>query len=143
MEKFNIKKCNDPELRQILNFLSQFDFEIIYNPGKNNLEADCLSRNPVLVEDSKEDEKSIIKILNFLKLEEIINNQKQLKLDNNYESANDIIYKTLNNKKKIWLTEEFGIALIKNVHNKQEHIGTKQLTLTITHKYYFKICINT
>lgn len=138
LEKFNIKKSNDPELRQILNYLSQFDFEIIYNPGKNNLEADCLSRNPVLEEDSKEDEESIIKIVNFLNLEEIINNQKQLELDNNYETKNDIIYKTLNNRKKIWLTEEFGIALIKNIHTKQGHIGTKQLTLTITHKFYFK-----
>ncbi|XP_043270945.1 uncharacterized protein [Venturia canescens] len=138
LENFNIKKCNDPELRQILNYLSQFDFEIKYNPGKKNLEADCLSRNPVLDGDSREDETSRIKIVNFLKMDEIVNNQKQLKLDNKCEIENNIIYKTLNNRKKIWLTEKFGIELIKHIHNKQGHIGTKQITLTITHKVYFK-----
>ncbi|CAB0042479.1 unnamed protein product [Trichogramma brassicae] len=33
LENFNIKKCNDPDLVQILNYLSQFDFEVVYNPG--------------------------------------------------------------------------------------------------------------
>jgi len=137
LENFNIKKCNDPELRQILNYISQFEFEIKYNPGKDNLEADCLSRNPVL--ESKEDEEeSIIKTVNSLKIEEIIKNQKLLKLDNNYERKGNIIYKTLNNRKKIWVTEQFGASMVENTHKKRGHIGTKQLTLIIAKHFYFK-----
>ena len=48
------------------------------------------------------------------------------------------IYKRLNNKKKIWITEEFGVSLAKKVHIEQGHIGAKQLRLTICHKFYFK-----
>jgi len=81
---------------------------------------------------------SVIKITNFLKLEEVVNNQKQLILDNNSFLENEVIYKNLNNRKKIWLTEEFGENLIKDVHIKQGHIGTKQLMLIIGHKIYFK-----
>lgn len=34
LEDFKIKNCNDPELRKILNYISLFNCEIIYNPGK-------------------------------------------------------------------------------------------------------------
>lgn len=35
----------DEELGDLTNDLSQFNFEIKYNPGKYDTEADCLSRN--------------------------------------------------------------------------------------------------
>lgn len=138
LDNFNIKKSDDPELLQILNYISQFDFEIIYNPGKENLEADCLSRNPVLEPIEEEEQNSIIKTTNLVKIEEIQENQKLLPPDNKCDSENNIKYKTLNNRRKIWITEEFGISLIKDVHKEQGHIGSKQLNLTIGHKFYFK-----
>ena len=138
LEKFNIKNSEDTELRHILNYISQFDFEVKYNPGKDNVEADCLSRNPVLSESEDAYENSAIKIVNFLTIDEIENDQKQLNLDNKCEIIDKIIYKTLNNKQKIWISENFGIELIKRLHINQGHIGTKQITLTLTHKFYFK-----
>lgn len=43
----NIKARTDEELGDLTYYLSQYDFEIKYSPGKYNLEADCLSRNLV------------------------------------------------------------------------------------------------
>jgi len=71
-------------------------------------------------------------------LEDVVNDQKQLKPDKNSFLEKDVIYKKLNNRKKIWLTEKFGENLIKEVHKKQGHIGMKQLTLIIGQKLYFK-----
>lgn len=138
LEHFNIRKSDDPELLQILNYISQFNFEIIYNPGKDNLEADSLSRNPVLEPVEEKDENSVIKTSNFLKIEELKENQKLLTKDDTCKIKDDIFYKKLNNREKIWITEEFGISLIKRVHQQQGHIGTKQLTLMVGHKFYFK-----
>jgi len=138
LENLNIKKSNDMELVQILNYISQFDYEIVYNPGKDNIEADCLSRNPVLVSHEDTDNDSVIKISNLLRLNDIKENQKLLKIDDKCIIKNNIIYKTLNNKEKIWTTEEFGKSLITDVHVHQGHIGTKQLILTFGQKFYFK-----
>lgn len=138
LENFNVKKSNDSELLQVLNYISQFDFEIVYNPGKDNIEADCLSRNPVLDSHEDSEDDSVIKTSNLLKLEDIEENQKLLKLDSKCIVKNGIIYKILNHREKIWLTEDFGRALIKDVHIDQGHIGTKQLNLTFGQKFYFK-----
>lgn len=138
LENFNIKNSKDPELIHILNYISPFEFDIVYNPGIENLEADCLLRNPVLEPSRNSDENSIIKTTNFLKLEEIKINQRNLQVDNKYKIRNDIIYKTLNNRDKIWITEDFGKSLEQKVHEKQGHIGTKQLIIMIGHKFYFK-----
>lgn len=138
LENFNIKKSNDMELVQILNYISHFDFEIVYNPGKDNIEADCLSRNPVLESHEDTDIDSVIKTSNLLKLNDIKENQKLLKVDDKCIIKDDIIYKVLNNREKIWITEEFGKSLITDVHVDQGHIGTKQLILTFGQKFYFK-----
>lgn len=138
LEGFKINNCNDPELRKILTYISQFNCEILYNPGKENLEADCLSRNPVLEEEEDNFESSAVKIVNFLEINEIINDQKNFHLDNKCEKKNGIIYRSLNNKEKIWLSEAFGKQLIKKVHEIRGHVGVKQMFLTITTKFYFK-----
>lgn len=102
------------------------------------MEADCLSRNPVLeeVEDNFED--SALKLVNFLEMDDIVNDQKDFDLDDKCEKINGNIYRTLNNRKKICLTESIGMQLIKTVHEKQGQVRVKQLTSTITKKFFFK-----
>lgn len=78
LENFQVKKSKDPELLALLNYISNFDFEIKYNPGKNNAEADSFSRNPVL--DESTNSETAIKIVNFLSMEELMNDQKQLNI---------------------------------------------------------------
>jgi hypothetical protein len=137
LRNFNIKNCKDTELLHILNYISQFTFDIEYNPGINNSEADCLSRNPVLSENNNNKD-SKIQIVNFIARQDILQNQKELIWDKHCSKENDIIYKTLNKKKKIWLTEKFGRSILENLHKSQGHIGIKQMTLTITPIFYFK-----
>lgn len=69
LENMNIKARTDEELGDLTHYLSQYDFEIKYKPGKYNLEADCLSRNPVLKPHENEDE--ILKTVNLINIEEI------------------------------------------------------------------------
>ena len=47
LENMNIKARTE-ELGDLTYYLFQYDLEIIYSPGIYNVEADCLSRSPVL-----------------------------------------------------------------------------------------------
>lgn len=76
LENMNIKARTDEELGDLTYYLSQYDFQIVYSPGKYNLEADCLSRNPVMQPDEYK-EKDKIRITNLIKLEDIINDQEK------------------------------------------------------------------
>ena len=51
LKKVNIKSCPNEQLRGIVNFPSQFSFEIICRPGLANTKVDCLSGNQVLLSD--------------------------------------------------------------------------------------------
>jgi len=71
-------------------------------------------------------------------LDDIKDNQKKLNTENeNFKEKDNVYYKIMNNKEKIWITEDLGINLIKKLHDKN-HMGVKQLTLTLTPRYYFK-----
>ena len=48
-----------------MHYLSQYNFKIIYSPGKHNIEADALSRNPIL--ESFENEEDVLKVANIIK----------------------------------------------------------------------------
>jgi len=69
LENLNIKARTDEELGELTYYLSQYDFQIKYVPGKNNTEADCLSRNPVL--EPNENKEEVLKIINIMKIDEI------------------------------------------------------------------------
>ncbi len=71
LENLNVKSRPDEELGDIINFLSQFSLKISYRPGSANLEADSLSRNPVLPCDESDMGREPIKTVNVLELEEL------------------------------------------------------------------------
>lgn len=129
LEKLNIKSRTDEELGELIYYLSQYDFIVKYSPGKENLEADCLSRNPVLEAHENGDEK--LKLVNLVKLNRIIedqrNNQNLQDMKNKTIQKNKIYYKKIKTKEKIILSEDFSIELITQIHKEYCHIGVRQL----------------
>ena len=66
---------------------------MIYSLGKYNVEADSLSRNPVL--ESHVNQEEVLKVVNFIKLEDTQNDQKEnkdIKLHKNKLILKDKIY---------------------------------------------------
>lgn len=140
LEKMNIRARTDEELGDLTYYLSQYDFEIIYRPGKNNLEADCLSRNPVL--EPQENEKDILKVTNLIKIEDILKDQiKNKDIQHNTNKLifkNNLYYKKIRKKQKIILTEKLCKTLIEDTHKDFCHIGIQQLQKKISPYYISK-----
>lgn len=136
----NVKSRTDEELGDMIYYLSQYDFEIKYSPGKLNLEADCLSRNPVLDENDNMDEQ--LKIVNLINLKDVLKDQeKNIEIRNKKSKLikkKNIYYKKVKKKDKIILSEEFSLKLIKNIHEHYCHIGITQMTEEISKWYTAK-----
>lgn len=140
LKNMNIKARTDEELGDLTYYLSQYDLEIKYSPGKYNLEADCLSRNPVL--ESTENMEEQLKIVNFIELRDILEDQEK---NENIKSQKgkltkkyNIYYKKIKKKEKIILSEELSVKLIKKVHENFCHIGIKQVQNKINPIYTAK-----
>lgn len=137
LENMNIKSRTDEELGDLIYYLSQYDFEIKYSPGKYNIEADCLSRNPVLEANENLDEQ--LKIVNIITLTDILKDQVQNKKIQHRKDKliikNNIYYKKVKEKEKIILSEKFSIQFIKDVHADLGHIGIKQMQRIISTWY--------
>lgn len=140
LEGQNIRCRTDEELGDILHFLSQFDFDIKYEPGKTNVEADYLSRNPGIAE--VEDMEEGLKTVNFAEIKDIKEDQRMNKehinLMKNKHEENGIVYKIKNNRKQVIVSEEFGKNLIKKVHRNYGHICKSKVISKIRNYYYFK-----
>lgn len=141
LENMNVRARTDEELGDLTHYLSQYDFKIIYVPGKDNKEADCLSRNPVL-ESNIEEEKDLLRTVNFIEIHEIKLDQMNNRLLQNKErkliKKNGIYYKKVRKREKIILSEKFSIDLIKKTHKEWCHTGKTQTTMKISPYYTAK-----
>lgn len=136
LENLNLKARTDEELGDISNELLQYDFKITYQPGSQNSEADCLSRNPVL--ECSPDDKITNKItFNTISLSEIIDSQKNITLKPQEERDNSIIVRMIKGKKRVVLDKSFGRKLIMRIHERLGHIGKKQMLGILRQHYYF------
>lgn len=144
LEKMNIRARTDEELGDLAYYLSQFNFEVIYSPGKYNIEADSLSRNPVL--EPNENQNEILKIVNLIKLEDIQNDQKTnrdiKKNCKNVTLRDNVYYKKIGTREKILLSEEFCKIFIEKVHHSFCHIGIQQMKNKIQPFYEAKNLTN-
>lgn len=140
LENLNIKSRTDDELGDLTYYLSQYDFKIKYAPGKENVEADCLSRNPVL--DASEDTDEQLKIVNLIKLNDIITDQENNEFIKNNKtkliSRHNVYYKKIKKREKIILSECFSKKLIKDVHESMYHLGIKQMQNKVSSLYTAK-----
>lgn len=133
MENLNVENRTDEELGDMTHYISQYNCTIKYNPGKNNVEADFFSRNPVLKPDENKDD--VLKTVNDITLQEIIDDKKLntqlIKDEHNFTTQDEIYYRNIKNKKKIVLSEEYSKTLIKRTHENYCHTGMKQTTRKI------------
>lgn len=108
LENLNIKSRTDEELGNLTYYLSQYEFKIKYAQEKINLEADCLSRNPVLESDENTDKQ--LKVMKLIKLEDILTDQnKNEELQNNNSKLiekHNIFFKKVIEKEKLMLSKK-------------------------------------
>ncbi|CAB0006121.1 unnamed protein product [Nesidiocoris tenuis] len=140
LEALKINSRSDEELGDMLLFLSQFDFRVTYRPGSTNMEADCLSRNPVI--EDYEYLEEFVKTVNFLTLSDITTDQENHSSEfnkiGNTRKESGIIYKIKNTTKRIVISESLADALIKKVHLDFGHIGSAHVIKKIRQFYYTK-----
>lgn len=136
----NIRSRTDEELGNMIHFLSQFDFDIKYKPGRTNIEADYLSRNPAISETENIEEG--IKTVNFVDIKDVREDQRinkdQICTIKNRCEENGIVYKLRKDKKQMIASEEFGKSLVAKVHRSYGCICKSKVINKIRNFYYFK-----
>jgi hypothetical protein len=137
LQYLNLKARTDEELGDLANELLQFDFEVLYKPGSTNLEADCLSRNPVLSPSDNNSTGPILPTYFFLSHNDITNLQSNVTTSDTDFLKDGVTYRKSRFKSRILLDLSGGKTLCKLIHDKFGHIGTKHMISLITKDFTF------
>lgn len=141
LESMRTNSRVDEPLGELINYLSQYDFDVIYTPGKDNLEADDLSRNPVLEASDQQDD-GVINVANLITLDEIRSDQSTNRMEiekaRNVIEKNGLKYKRLNGRERIFISKKLGDQLIDRTHNHFGDTGTGHLAGELRRFYYFR-----
>ena len=137
LENKQINTKFDDELRELILELSQFDFDFIYVPGPTNAEADCLSRNPVFEAGEPSND---LKVVNLVEMKTILEDQHKNLEDFskkfNFILEDKVMFSKYKDSKRIIISDELALDIIKKVHSKLGHIGPKQMQLAIFPFFY-------
>lgn len=138
LEHLNLKARPDEELGDLALELSQFDFDIIYRPGKDNCKADCLSRNPVNepLPDPDVTNPIIPSSINFLSLEDVKSFQQNVTPTNLDVTVNGIILGKLKGKQLVVLNKSISKDLISSIHSYYGHIRPKHMFAVLRNSFY-------
>lgn len=133
----SIRKIKKPNSRLFTwaFLLGQYNFEIKYRPGSENIEADFLSREPI----SNEEIESPLRLVNFINIDLIKN--EQLKLQSNLSTIVDKnglkIKIDKNGNERIILPENLKAQVMNIVHEQFGHLGIRKMITVISWKYYW------
>jgi len=128
LERMNLKAHPNKELGDLALELLLFDFNVIYCPGKDNGEADCLSHSPVNPPSSNlVIPEPIMPSLHFLSLSDIMEAQRNLTRSDGDIIHHSIVFPRFRNKDYIALDERSGNDLIARIHSHYGHIGPKYM----------------
>lgn len=140
LEAMKVRARTDETLGELMYYLSQYQFKIVYASGKNNIEADSLSRNPVL--ESFENEDDVLKVVNLIKLQDIIKDQDEnkdaIEKSRNIIKKGNICYKKLKKRHRIFVSSQLGHWLVAKIHAHYGHIGAQHICQKLRPHYYFK-----
>lgn len=141
LENLKIKARTDELLGDLTYYLSQYTFRVLYAPGRDNLEADALSRNPVL-ESFEEKDADLLKVVNLLTIQEIVEDQRsnahELDQTPHIVKQGALAYQQSHDLKRIFISATLALKLIKITHEFYGHIGSQQMIATLRPYYYFK-----
>ena len=130
----NVKKPNSRLFRWSLK-LDQYNFEIRYQPGKMNTEADALSRCPIIYEN---DNAEHLRFTNYLTINEIKNEQnKELKneIPKKCYKRDGIVYNCRKGFVRTYVPFTLREKLINTTHTNLGHIGITKMINTIAKSY--------
>lgn len=140
LEILKVKARTDEFLGDLVYYLSQFDFTIKYACGEDNIEADALSRNPVL--ESFEEDSDVLEVVNLATIEDIVDDQRAnhdyIRSSRNIIQEGRLSFKCIKNRKRLIVSKDFGRWLIRRVHDFNGHIGRHHIAAKLRPFYYFR-----